>query len=223
MITTEEAPMTIRKNIMTKFPWFLFSWTIVLIFVFVYVDNSNYAYGCESGMFQWRLMTYHMFHIDIQHLIFNILAFWLFGLYILMVYNDFVNILVYVIGMILSGLTYYIDCDLRQSHRMIIGASGGVCAMVSAVFVIAVWRFCKGVYEFGEEYSVRERIHYSMLKYMLSFTTIFSVCGMVAYDVAMYFIEGNKITSHIAHFGGYVSGAFAGVMIITIDTYIFKK
>lgn len=223
MITTEEDPVSVKKNIMKRFPWFLVSWTIVLIFVFVYVDNDYYAYGCRNDMLQWRLLTYHMFHVNVLHIIFNILAFWLFGLYIHMIYNDFINVIIYGIGVIISGFTYYIDCDLRDSNRRIVGASGGVCAIVGSVFVIAVWRFVKGIYEVEQEHSLRERIRYSMLKYMLSFTTIFSVFGMVSYDIAMYFIEGNDSTSHIAHFGGYVSGAFVGIIIITIVTFMSKK
>ena len=46
---------------------------------------------------------------------------------------------------------------------------------------------------------------------------------MVSYDVVMYFTNDNSKTSHIAHFGGYISGAFVGVIIITIDTYVLKK
>lgn len=223
MNTNEEDPMTQKRSIKKRFPWFLFSWTIVLIFVFVYVDNSNYAYGCKSGILDWKITTYHLFHVDIQHIVFNIVAFWLFGLYINMVYNDFVNILIYVIGVILSAFAYYIDCDVRQSNTKIVGASGGVCAMAGAVFVIAVWRFGKGIYEFGQEHSIRERIKYSMFKYTLSFGTMFGVLGMISYDIAMHFIQGNESISHIAHFGGYVSGAFVGVTIITIDTYMLKK
>jgi membrane associated rhomboid family serine protease len=223
MVRVEEDPINVKRKIFKRFPWFLFSWTIVLIFVYVYVDNSNYAYGCKSDMFEWRLTTYHMFHIDIQHLVFNILAFWLFGLYIHMVYNDFVNIPIYVIGVIISGFTYYIDCDLQGSNKKIIGASGGVCAIVGAVFVTAVWRFGKGIYEVGQEYSINDRIKYSMVKYTLSFTTIFSVLGMVSYDLVMYLIQGTENISHIAHFGGYITGVFVGIIIITIDTRMFKK
>lgn len=214
-----EDPMTIKKNIIKKFPWFLFSWTIVLISVFVYADKSNYAYGCESGMFQWRLITYHMFHIDVEHLIVNILGFWLFGLYVNLVYNDFYNMLIYVIGVILSGLTYYVDCDVRKSNKMIIGASGGICAIVGAVFIIALWRFVKGIYELGDGYDIIERVNYSMLKYMLSFSTIFSVLGMVIYDIIIYLMEGDKKIAHIAHFSGYVSGVLVGILIITIKAH----
>jgi membrane associated rhomboid family serine protease len=58
---------------------------------------------------------------------------------------------------------------------------------------------------------------------MLSFTTIFSVLGMVSYDIVMYLIEGTENTSHIAHFGGYITGVFVGIIIVTIDTHMFKK
>lgn len=216
MITIEEDPITVKHKIFKRFPWFLFSWTIVLIFIFVYVDNSNYAYGCKNDMFQWRLMTYHMFHLNIQHIVFNVLAFWLFGLYIHMTYNDFVNVIIYVIGIIVSGCTYYIDCKHEQSKTKIIGSSGGVCAIVGAVFVIAVFRFGKGIYELG-------KVHYAILKYMLSFTTIFSVLGLVLYDIILYLTQNDGSISHIAHFGGYISGAFVGVLIITVDTYMCKK
>jgi membrane associated rhomboid family serine protease len=224
MINNEEqGKFKHLKNIINKFPWFLFSWTIVLIFVFVYVDNSNYAYGCKTHMLQWRLMTYHMFHLDIEHLVFNLFAFWLFGLYINMVYNDFVNIIIYIIGVVISGFTYYIDCDIQQSYSRVVGASGGVCAIVGAVFITAVWRFGKGVYEVGQEHNIMKRIRISMLKYMLSYTSIFSVFGMVSYDVALYLIDGDDNISHIAHFGGYISGTLVGLVIITVKTYMFKK
>ena len=117
MITIE--PINVKRNIFKRFPWFLFSWTIVLVFVFVYVDNSNYAYGCRNDIFQWRLMTYHMFHANISHIIINVFAFWLFGLYIHMVYNDVVNMIIYIIGVILSGFAFYIDCDLQQSNNKV--------------------------------------------------------------------------------------------------------
>lgn len=223
MIVIEEDPVNVKNRIIRKFPWFLFSWTTVLVFVFVYADNSNYAYDCKHEIFQWRIMTYHMFHVGIIHIIVNVATFWLFGLYIHMVYHDFVNPIIYIIGVIVSGIAYHIDCDLRQSHNRVVGASGGVCAMIGAVFVISLWRFSKGICELGQDYSIRERIRYSMLKYMLSFIIIFSVLGMVCYDIVMYVIEGDKVISHIAHFGGYISGTFLGIIIITIDTYMIKK
>lgn len=223
IIVIEEDPVKVKNRIIRQFPWFLFSWTIVLIFVFVYVDNSHYAYGCKQDIFEWRLVTYHMFHLNIEHIAFNLIGFWLFGIYIHMVYNDLVNMLIYTFGVVSSGITYHIDCSLNKRDTRIIGASGGVCAIVGAVFVIALWRFINGICELGQDYSLRQRIKYSIIKYLLSFTTIFSTLCLISYDIAMYYTEGNSNTSHISHFGGYISGAFAGVIIITTHTYILKN
>jgi membrane associated rhomboid family serine protease len=213
MIIVEGEPIQIKGSIVRKFPYFLFLWTIVLISVFVFVDKSNYAYGCRNDVFQWRILTYHMFHLNIEHIVCNVTAFWLFGLYINMVYNDITNIIIYVLGVILSACTYHLDCDLKQSNTRIIGASGGICAIVGAVFVTAILRFWKGIYELGREHSMIDRITHAMVNYMISFTTIGSVFGMITYDIATYFIEVDEMISHIAHFGGYIAGAFIGLLI----------
>ncbi len=205
-----------------KFPWFLFSWTFVLIFMFIYVDKYDYSYGCLDGMFYWKLMTYHMFHLDAQHIAFNIVAFWLFGLYINTVYNDLVNVLVYTIGVIVSGCTYYVDCYSQQSEQEIVGASGGVCAIAGAVLIISIWRLVKGFNELGEVHSTKEKIIHTVTNYALSFTSIYSVMSLVCFDIVMFFIEGNENTSHIAHFGGYISGFVSTLSVLIIINRIKK-
>jgi membrane associated rhomboid family serine protease len=205
-----------------KFPWFLFSWTIVLVFVFVYIDKDKYSYGCQNEMFYWKLMTYHMIHKDIQHLVLNLIAFWLFGLYVNFVYNDALNIIVHMIGVIAAGCSYYIECSSNKSDVNVVGASGGICGIIGVVLEIAVYRVVRGFLELGEEYDMKERLQHIIRYYIFSLTNIFNVIGIITYDIVMFNTSGDENISQTAHFGGYISGMLFGMLLVLTNYILFR-
>jgi membrane associated rhomboid family serine protease len=220
-IDTQHLSMKDRVVIFVKrFPWFLFAWTIVLLFVFVYIDKDKYSYGCHNGMFYWKLMTYHMIHLNVKHIVYNLIAFWLFGLYVSFVYNDLLNIVIYAIGVIASGCSYYIECTSLKSDNEVIGASGGICAIIGAVFVISVYRLVSGFQELEDRYDTKEKLIYTIKTYIFSVECVFNVIALVSYDVIMFYKQGDDHISHTGHFGGYVSGVLCGLFIVINDAYI---
>jgi membrane associated rhomboid family serine protease len=222
----ETQQLSLQNTLVTfvkKFPWFLFTWTFVLMFVFVNLDKDKYSYGCQNGMFYWKLMTYDMFHQDIKHLVFNLIAFWIFGLYVNFVYHDALNIIIYTFGVIAAGCAYYIECSSNKSDIDVIGASGGICAIIGAVFVISVYRLVSGFHELGEGHDNKEKLRYIIKYYMFSLTNVFNVIGIVAYDIVMFNTKGDENISQTAHFGGYISGMVCGLFVIINDKYIKNK
>lgn len=201
------------------FPWFLFTWTIVLVYVFENLDDNKYSYGCHDGMFNWKLMTYHMFHNNIEHIVNNMIAFWLFGLYVHCTYNDFLNMIVYMVGAIASGCSYYIKCYIDESYADMIGASGSIYAIMGVGFVIAIYRLVSCLHELGEGHDIKEKVAH-IVKHYFSIINILCVLPMVSYDVVMFCTKEDDNTAHIGHLGGYISGVLCGLLVVVYKAYI---
>lgn len=196
-----------------KFPWFIVGWTIVLIIIFEEYDNAYFSYSCQKSMFHWRIMTYHLNHIDTEHIVFNLIGFWIFGLYINAVYNDFINVLLYIIGIIVSGCTYYVDCYIKEQLSEIVGASGGISAIIGAGLVVSIKQMIDGSKELED---TKKKLKLVISNYSISFTIIISVIGIVSFDIVNYVLVSDSTTSYIAHFGGYISGIITALVIIIV-------
>lgn len=100
---------------------------------------------CVPGKFSefithfWTLFTYMFLHVDIWHLISNMLWLWFLG----RVFSDLIGnkklMFVYIAGGLAGGLTYLITSASIESlqYSVLLGASGSVMAIVVAAAVVA--------------------------------------------------------------------------------------
>jgi membrane associated rhomboid family serine protease len=100
---------------------------------------------CISGNFSefvshfWTLFTYMFLHVDIWHLISNMLWLWFLG----RIFSDRIGnkklMMVYILGGLTGGVTYLITPAMMSSMNstVLLGASGSVMAIVVAVAVVA--------------------------------------------------------------------------------------
>jgi membrane associated rhomboid family serine protease len=80
----------------------------------------------------WRLLTYGFCHAtqSLSHLLFNMLALWMFGRAVEPIYGSREFLGFYLVGIFLSGLAHVAVQAVTQSGAGVIGASGGVMAVV---------------------------------------------------------------------------------------------
>lgn len=100
---------------------------------------------CVPGKFSefithfWTLFTYMFLHVDIWHLISNMLWLWFLG----RVFSDLIGnkklMFVYIAGGLAGGITYLITSASIESlqYSVLLGASGSVMAIVVAAAVVA--------------------------------------------------------------------------------------
>lgn len=201
------------KKTLQHFPWFLCVWTIVLIYNFISQNLMFFVYDCQHSIFNMKLLIHHTYHNDIEHLVFNLGMFWMFGLYITFTYDDFVNCVIYTLGAIVSGCIYYLKCIVTDSDHGVIGASGGICAMIGAVFVFATTSINETMCEINQDYPLRIKLAYSIKKNKVSFIMAFGVLGMVCVDVTNSLMLGDTNVSYTSHFTGYATGLFLSCAI----------
>lgn len=100
---------------------------------------------CVPGKFSefithfWTLFTYMFLHVDIWHLISNMLWLWFLG----RVFSDLIGnkklMFVYIMGGLAGGVTYLITSAaiVPLQYSVLLGASGSVMAIVVAAAVVA--------------------------------------------------------------------------------------
>jgi membrane associated rhomboid family serine protease len=87
----------------------------------------------------WTLFTYMFLHVDIWHLISNMLWLWFLG----RVFSDLIGnkklMFVYILGGLAGGVVYLITAAMLSSmhNAVLLGASGSVMAIVVAAAVVA--------------------------------------------------------------------------------------
>ncbi|KAA6345112.1 hypothetical protein EZS27_007304 [termite gut metagenome] len=139
----------------------------------------------------WTLITYMFIHIDILHLLFNMLWLYWFGSMFLYFFSSKHLRGLYIIGGLFGGLLYLIAYNVFPyfqsvvGHSSMIGASASVLAIVLAV-------------------AYREPNHPVRLLLLGSIRLKYIALIVVVSD--LLFITSNNSGGHIAHLGG----AFAG-------------
>ncbi len=192
-----------------RVPWFIMALSVLIVYVFVQFDDSYFAYGCQNGLFHWKLLAYQFEHVDTEHLLYNLTGIWFFGVYLTAMYNELTTLLVYIIGIVIGGFSFYTVCYINKSLFHIVGASAGVCGLVGAVLVL----------------SIRERKHVTNSRFLncMSITYIILSLLMISFDVVSFLIEEDKNIAFDAHFGGYISGILTGCVIILAQKCAWRK
>lgn len=78
----------------------------------------------------WRLVTYGFCHGSFEHILFNMFVLWMFGRAVEPIYGSREFLLFYLAGVVISGLCHVAMQAVVGTPIGVIGASGGVMAVV---------------------------------------------------------------------------------------------
>ncbi len=94
----------------------------------------------------FRFLTHGMVHVDVNHLLFNLITLWMFGVgieyYFKAYFGPQVGVILYILlyfsGIVLSALPDYFRHQDNPGYRAV-GASGGVSAVVFGYIFMNPW------------------------------------------------------------------------------------
>jgi membrane associated rhomboid family serine protease len=142
------------------------------------------------GLQVWRLFTYQFLHANPSHLLFNMLALWLFGRIVERVVGAPGFVALYVVGGVVASLGHVLWGLATGDPTPALGASGSVMA-VAVTFAVLF---------------PSQRLY---LFFMVPMPAWFAVLLYVGLDLAGLFDARSSI-AHAAHLGGAVTGLFYG-------------
>ncbi|MCC5814810.1 MAG: rhomboid family intramembrane serine protease [Leptospira sp.] len=135
-----------------------------------------------SRLWIWQLITYSFLHADFFHLLFNMLALWMFGSELENHWNSEIFLKLYLFSCFLGGLLTYI-VNFWWSQGVVVGASGGVYGLLLAYAMI--WP--------------NREILFMMIFPLKAKYFVFILMLMIA------FAQGGRV-AHMAHAGGFLGG-----------------
>lgn len=136
----------------------------------------------------WTLLTSEFSHSDPQHLLFNMIALWVFGSAVHQVVKDVLFIHLYVVGAVLASLAHVAYGAALGSAVPALGASG-------AVMGIAVVYACL---------FPRNKL---LIMFFLPAPAWLAVAGFIALDLFGVLSPVSDGVAHMAHLGGAAYGA----------------
>lgn len=146
--------------------------------VMIHLALSNMIWRGEV----WQLLTYMFLHADTWHLLFNMLALWMFGKELERIWGSREFLKYYLICGIGAGLTF-----LLFSNGYVIGASGGVFGILLAFGMT-----------FPNQTVLFALIFPMKAKYMVMIFGVITFLSIAS--------PGNDQIAHFAHLGGLVTG-----------------
>lgn len=144
--------------------------------------NDDWTKGFQI----WRLLTCGFCHASFNHILFNMIALWIFGRMIEPVYGSKEFLLFFLSGVVISSLCHVGMQAFQQSPDGVYGASGGVMAIV---FLTAM------------TYPRMEMLLMLVIPVQLRFLAIL----YAAVDIFGAFSGGGSV-AHVAHLGGAAFG-----------------
>lgn len=160
--------------------------------------RSPLTYKPEQRQEAWRFISYMFVHAGVEHIVGNLIIQLLLGIPLELVHKGFEVGMVYMAGVLAGSLASSIFDPLSA----LVGASGGVYALLGGYFMNAVVNF-------------REMIP------LLGVFRIVAIVIFVATDFGFAFYrrfatdEGGLKVSFVAHFGGIVAGMTVGYVFFT--------
>lgn len=160
--------------------------------------NSPLTYKPERREEAWRFVSYMFVHAGVEHIVGNLLLQLLLGIPLELVHKGFEVGMVYMAGVVAGSLASSIFDPLYA----LVGASGGVYALIGGYFMNAVVNF-------------REMIP------LLGVFRILAIVVIVGTDFGFAFYrrffsdeQGLKV-SFVAHFGGIAAGMTIGYVFFS--------
>ena len=139
----------------------------------------------------WSLLTYGFLHGSFSHIFWNMIIFYYFGNIIQDIFGEKFLFNLFISGIIVGGLTYFISYNLFPAFKginsVMIGASAGV---MSVLFFLTAY---------NPKYPIRIIFFDVKILYIAIF--------LIFYDITQ--IPLNNSGGHIAHIGGAVWGYYS--------------
>ncbi|XP_056416566.1 rhomboid-related protein 2 [Hyla sarda] len=195
-------------------PIFIISISIIELGVFIYyavwmpqkqwitldsgITNSPFIYRPDKREEAWRFLSYMLVHAGVQHIIGNLFLQLFLGIPLEMVHKGHRVGLVYIAGVIGGSLA----SSIFDPRLALVGASGGVYALIGGYFMNVIVNFKDMVPLFG-------------------IFRIFSIVLIVGTDVgfALYRRYISKVAgpqvSFVAHFAGGLAGMSIGYTVFS--------
>ncbi len=116
-------------------------WVIIIINVIIFIaanvfSEAVYLFGLRSVGFwdqPWTIVTSMFTHVDLWHILFNMLTFYFFGTFLIALVGQTRFFIVYFGGGILGNIFYLL---LAPPFSIAIGASGAIFALGGALAVL---------------------------------------------------------------------------------------
>jgi membrane associated rhomboid family serine protease len=113
--------------------------------------DLSYIFGENIGAFRpWQLITGMFLHVDVWHIVFNMLALWMLGRDVERSIGGKQFLVLYFAGGIVSGLCWLGIETLRGTMGIAVGASGAVFAVLVAFAMLfpdrRFWGIIKATY-----------------------------------------------------------------------------
>nr|XP_004551070.2 rhomboid-related protein 2 [Maylandia zebra] len=160
--------------------------------------NSPLTYKPECRNEAWRFISYMFVHAGVQHILGNLLMQLVVGIALELVHKGFEVGMVYLSGVLAGSLASSIFDPLSA----LVGASGGVYALLGGYFMNAVVNFREMIPLLGVF-----RILFIVVFVGLDF-------GFAFYRRFVKYEDGLQV-SFVAHFGGIVAGMTVGYVFFS--------
>ncbi len=116
-------------------------WVIIIINVIIFIAANIfspivYLFGLRSVGFwdqPWTIVTSMFTHVDLWHILFNMLTFYFFGTFLISLVGEKKFLIVYFGGGILGSIVYLL---LAPPFSVAIGASGAIFGLGGALAVL---------------------------------------------------------------------------------------
>lgn len=146
--------------------------------------KNEFHIGSIRAGEQMRMLTSAFLHVDVMHLLFNMLALFFFAPYVYTYFNNFTFILIYLGSLIFGSLLTLIIHKNDQSYRAV-GASGAVTGIIYSAILL--------------DPSMTIYVFFIPMKgYVFAILyLVYSIYGMKT---------KNDNIGHTAHFGGAIGG-----------------
>jgi membrane associated rhomboid family serine protease len=147
----------------------------------------------------WQLISYMFLHADFTHVIFNMLALWMFGMELEQIWGSKKFSIYYTLCGLGGGIAHLIISPLLgdTSWVPLVGASGAIFGLLIAFGLLFPDRY---VYVF----------------FMIPIRAKFAVAGWIALEFFYLYTGAGGNISHLAHLGGAVVGIV--YMLISVGT-----
>ncbi|XP_030395052.1 rhomboid-related protein 2 isoform X1 [Gopherus evgoodei] len=203
-------------------PLFIISISIVELAVFIYyavwkpqkqwitldtgVWNSPFIYRPDKREEAWRFISYMLVHAGIQHILGNLFLQLILGIPLEMVHKGHRVSLVYLAGVIGGSLASSV-CDPLQA---LVGASGGVYALIGGYFMNVLVNFREMIPLFG------------VFRLLLAGIIVGTDMGFALYRRFIAPVNGPQV-SFVAHIAGGLAGMSIGYVIFSCFDENFIK